>query len=131
MEAHETLKFPHFLDNRLTDGGKVVSPTGRPPFILTNIPSSPFCYRLSRPQGYGVAGRFRQIEKNPPHRDTIPRPSGLQHSASTHRVLPIRGYRQNSSGFGSQRTLLIRDTNQAVVQRRSTHVPLRLLAPHT
>jgi hypothetical protein len=28
----ETAKFPHFLDNRLTDGGKVVSPTRRPPF---------------------------------------------------------------------------------------------------
>jgi hypothetical protein len=25
--ACETLRFPHFLDNRLTDGGEVVSPT--------------------------------------------------------------------------------------------------------
>jgi hypothetical protein len=34
MEAHrvETSRFPHFLDNRLTDGGKVVSLTRRPPF---------------------------------------------------------------------------------------------------
>jgi hypothetical protein len=26
------LRFPHFLGSRLTDGGKVVSPTHRPPF---------------------------------------------------------------------------------------------------
>jgi hypothetical protein len=26
------LRLPHFLDNRLTDGGKVVSPTRRPLF---------------------------------------------------------------------------------------------------
>jgi hypothetical protein len=28
----ERLRFPHFLDNRLTDGGKFVSLTRRPPF---------------------------------------------------------------------------------------------------
>jgi hypothetical protein len=28
----ETLRFPHFLDNRLIDGGKVVRLTRRPPF---------------------------------------------------------------------------------------------------
>jgi hypothetical protein len=28
----ETSRFPHFLDNRLTDGGKVVSLTHQPPF---------------------------------------------------------------------------------------------------
>jgi hypothetical protein len=28
----ETSRFPHYLDNRLTDGGKVVSLTRRPPF---------------------------------------------------------------------------------------------------
>jgi hypothetical protein len=31
-KACETSKLPHFLDNRLTDGGKVVSHTRRPPF---------------------------------------------------------------------------------------------------
>jgi hypothetical protein len=29
----EALRFPHFLDNRLTDGGYIVSLTRRPPFI--------------------------------------------------------------------------------------------------
>jgi hypothetical protein len=28
----ETWRLPHFLDNRLTDGGRVVSLTHRPPF---------------------------------------------------------------------------------------------------
>jgi hypothetical protein len=28
----ETSRLPHFLDNRLTDGGEVVSPSRRPPF---------------------------------------------------------------------------------------------------
>jgi hypothetical protein len=28
----ETSRFPHFLDNRLTDGSEVVSPTCRPHF---------------------------------------------------------------------------------------------------
>jgi hypothetical protein len=31
-EGCETSRFPHFLDNRLTDGGEVISPTRRPPF---------------------------------------------------------------------------------------------------
>jgi hypothetical protein len=34
----ETSRFPHFIDNRLTDGVKVVSPTRRPPFTRKNIP---------------------------------------------------------------------------------------------
>jgi hypothetical protein len=32
------LKFPHFLDNRLIDGGKVVSLTRRPPFTPSPLP---------------------------------------------------------------------------------------------
>jgi hypothetical protein len=35
LEAHrvyETSRLPHFLDNRFTDGGKVVSFKRRPPF---------------------------------------------------------------------------------------------------
>jgi hypothetical protein len=30
----ESLRLPHLLDNRLTDGGKIASLTRRPPFTL-------------------------------------------------------------------------------------------------
>jgi hypothetical protein len=36
-------RLPHFLDNRLTDGGEVVSLTRRPPFIPRKIPGTHFC----------------------------------------------------------------------------------------
>jgi hypothetical protein len=51
----EMLGIAHCLDNRLTDGGKVVSPTHRPrsapqkhDFFASGIH---FCYTLSKPQG--------------------------------------------------------------------------------
>jgi hypothetical protein len=37
-EDCEVLKLSHFLDNRLTDGGEVVSLTHLPPFTPRNIP---------------------------------------------------------------------------------------------
>jgi hypothetical protein len=39
----ETSRLPHFLDNRLTDGGEVVSLTRRSPFIPRKIPGTHFC----------------------------------------------------------------------------------------
>jgi hypothetical protein len=38
----ETLRFPHFLDNWLTDGCEVVSLTLRPPFNPRNISGTHF-----------------------------------------------------------------------------------------
>jgi hypothetical protein len=38
-----TSRFPHFLDNQLTDGGEVVSLTLRPPFTPRKIPGTHFC----------------------------------------------------------------------------------------
>jgi hypothetical protein len=55
----ETSRLPHFLDNRLTDGGEVVSLTPRAPFNPTKIPGTHFCQRFSRSPGHGVAGRIR------------------------------------------------------------------------
>jgi hypothetical protein len=73
------------LDNRLTDGGKVVSLTHRRPYTphLRKVPGTHFCYRLRRPQCHGAAGKIRSIEKKSPHRDSNSRPSDLWHSASS------------------------------------------------
>jgi hypothetical protein len=39
----ETSKLRHFVDNRLTDGGEVVSHTRRPPFTPRKVPGTHFC----------------------------------------------------------------------------------------
>jgi hypothetical protein len=39
----ETLRLPHFVDIRLTDGGEVVSLTCRPSFTPRKIPGTCFC----------------------------------------------------------------------------------------
>jgi hypothetical protein len=62
-QVFETSRLPHFLDNRLIDGGKVVGLTLRPPFNPRKILSTNFCYNLSPPQGHIAAGRIRSIEK--------------------------------------------------------------------
>jgi hypothetical protein len=49
------LRIPHCLDNRLTDSGKVVSPTHRQHFTpqkhYFSASGTHFCYRMSEPQG--------------------------------------------------------------------------------
>jgi hypothetical protein len=42
-EGCETLRLPHFLNNRLSDGGKVSSHMCWPPFTPSMIPSARFC----------------------------------------------------------------------------------------
>jgi hypothetical protein len=82
-------KLPHFLENRLTDGGEVVSLTHFPPrpllpgrfLVLFSVK------RLSRTQGYSAAGRIRSIEKSYdliknqtrdlPDRSIVPQPTML------------------------------------------------------
>jgi hypothetical protein len=43
LQSFETSRLPHFLDNRLTDGGEVVSLTRRRPFTPRKIPGTHFC----------------------------------------------------------------------------------------
>jgi hypothetical protein len=57
----EPSRIPRFLDNRLTDGGKVVNLKRRPPFTPWKVPGTHFCWRLSRPQVHSAAGRIRSI----------------------------------------------------------------------
>jgi hypothetical protein len=98
------LRIPHCLDNRLTDGGKIVSPTHPSHFIpqynyYFSVSAIHFCKRLSKPQGLvqpeGL-GKF----KNPSHRDSNPRPSGLLRNALS-TTLP-RAQRVNYDGRNKQ-----------------------------
>jgi hypothetical protein len=68
----EMLRLTHFLDNRLTDGGKVVSLTSQQPFTPVKILGTYFCYRLSRLEGSGAGGRII-----PTYRESNPRSSIL------------------------------------------------------
>jgi hypothetical protein len=63
----KTSRLPHFLDNRLIDGGEAVSLTHRPPFIYRKIPDTHFCYRLGRLHGHRADGRIMSIEKSNDH----------------------------------------------------------------
>jgi hypothetical protein len=60
------LRAPHCLDNRLTDGGDVVSLTHRPRSTLQHyFPASAihFCYRLSKFQGLMQLEKLGKLKK--------------------------------------------------------------------
>ena len=64
---------PRGLGSRISrqsahEGGKVVSPTHRPPLPPGNIPGTHFCQRLSQPQGHSAAGRIMSMKNS---NDTI------------------------------------------------------------
>jgi hypothetical protein len=90
------LRIPHCLDNRLTDGGKVVSPTHLPYFTpqkhYFSASGTHFCQRLSKPLGLvrpeGL-GKF----KNSPHTYT--------YTQATEFVL----YKTNSVALVRERTI--------------------------
>jgi hypothetical protein len=82
------LKITHCLDNRLRDGGNVVSPTHRP--LSTpqkhdfSASGTHFCWRLGEPQGLVRPEGLDKLKKmHSPHRVSNLRPSGLWHSALT------------------------------------------------
>jgi len=62
-EGSRKLRFPDFMTTA-QDGGKVVSPTHRPPLPPGNTPGTHFCQRLSRPQGHSAKGRIFMSMKN-------------------------------------------------------------------
>jgi hypothetical protein len=49
------LRIPHYVDNRVTEGGKVFIHTNQPRYTLHkhyfSLSGPHFCYRLSKPQG--------------------------------------------------------------------------------
>jgi hypothetical protein len=62
------LRIPHCLDNYVTDGGEVVSPTQRPRSTLQKYSSSSssgtrFCQRLSEPQGLVLPEGLGKLKK--------------------------------------------------------------------
>jgi hypothetical protein len=70
------------------EGGKIVSPTHRPPLPPGNIPGTHFCLRLSWPQDHSAAGRIMSMKNSSwHHQESIPWPSGvaqhLNHCATT------------------------------------------------
>ena len=68
-EGSREVEAPRFLRQSLHEGGKVVSPTHRPPLLLPgNIPGTHFCYRLIRPQGHSAYGRITSMKNS---NDTI------------------------------------------------------------
>jgi hypothetical protein len=67
-EGSRRLRLPDFLRQSAHEGGRVVSPTHRPPLPPGNIPGTHFCNRLSRPQGHSAAGRIMSMKNS---NDTI------------------------------------------------------------
>ena len=63
-EGSRKLRFPDFVTTA-QDGGKVVSPTHRPPLPPGYAPGTHFCQRLSRPQGHSATGRILCQWKTP------------------------------------------------------------------
>jgi hypothetical protein len=79
----ETLRLPHFLDNRLTDGGEADSLTRQPPFTpredswYSFLLEAEFDRRdIVRLEGLG------KLKKQLPHRESNPRPSGSTNYAT-------------------------------------------------
>jgi hypothetical protein len=71
----EWSRLPHFLGNRLTDGGKVVSLTRRPPFAPEEDSWYSFLLEAESIPGLGLGlGKLKTIQS---HRDSNPRSSGL------------------------------------------------------
>ena len=78
---------PRIYKQSAHEGGKVVSPTHRPPLPPDHIPGTHFCQRLSRSQGHSPAGRIK-LKKNLQWNRTrdLPSCSAVPHSTATLRI---------------------------------------------
>jgi len=63
LEVSRKLRF-HVYMTTAQDGGKIVSPTRRPPLPLGNSPGNHFCERLSRPHGHSAIGRIMSTQNS-------------------------------------------------------------------
>jgi hypothetical protein len=82
LQGCEMLRIPHCLHSRLTDGGKVVSPTRRlrstPQKHYSSASGAHFCSGLSEPQSLVRPEGLGKLKKiNSSHRVWDPQPSGL------------------------------------------------------
>jgi hypothetical protein len=94
------LRIPHYLDNRLTDGGKVVSPTHRPHFApqkhyYFSVSSTHFCQRLSEPQGLVRPKGFQYVPYRHLWADCLDNVGSL----TSHNPIGLYGLLQDSFTF--------------------------------
>jgi hypothetical protein len=89
----ETMRLPHFLDNELIDGNKVVILMSSLLFSPRKVPSANFCC----PQGHNAAGGIGSIEKSDdlirnwtydlPAHSTVLQPPTLLHGSNYNYVV--------------------------------------------
>jgi hypothetical protein len=60
----QNVEDPRIYRQSAHQGGKVDSPTHRPSWPPGRIPSTHFCYRLSRPQGHNATGRVKSLKNS-------------------------------------------------------------------
>jgi hypothetical protein len=72
LQGCNTSRLPHFLDNRLTDGGEVVSLTRWQTFTLRKIPSPRFVRGRVDPRIIVQHETLGQLKNQWPHRESEP-----------------------------------------------------------
>jgi hypothetical protein len=127
------LRLPH-VGQSAHEGGKVVSPTHRPPLPPGNIPGTHFCWRLSQPQGHSAAGRIvsmknssdtiRNRTRDLPTCSAVPQPTALPRAPIT-AILPFKFIRVRS--FSSLARQTARDPGPPKVRLQISLFPASLL----